>query len=313
MFHVEHFIGRGGNMDYNLYLVDAFTDEIFKGNPACVIPYARGLSEDQMKKIAGETQVSETVFVEEIDRGNYEIRYFSPYGEERFCGHSTVAIFYILALRGYIGEQETGVKTVHISSYNNKIDVDIYFEDYDIKNVMVNMGEPESTGKLASIDSTLEALNLSREDLALGTSDGGIPIVKLYSKYALLPIRSKEALDKVDMSSEKLTPILEEHDINGVHLFYLPEGDKTRVYTRNFSITGSAVEEPATGTANGCLAYFLKKEGMIDGNKVTSIQGEQVNRKSVINCVIKEKKGIYKVEVGGKAKVVIEGIIHVDN
>lgn len=58
---------------------------------------------------------------------------------------------------------------------------------------------------------------------------------------------------------------------------------------------------------------IFKKEGMIDGNKVTSIQGEQVNRKSVINCVIKEKKGIYKVEVGGKAKVVIEGIIHVDN
>ena len=74
------------------YIVDSFTKEPFKGNPAGVCFAGKEISEEKMLKIAREFGFSETAFVREtIKRGTYTIRYFSPKKEIPLCGHATLA------------------------------------------------------------------------------------------------------------------------------------------------------------------------------------------------------------------------------
>lgn len=77
------------------YVVDAFTDKVFSGNPAAVCIMDEWLPDDLMLKIAMENNLSETAFaVNEGDR--YRLRWFTPGGEIDLCGHATLAAAYVL-------------------------------------------------------------------------------------------------------------------------------------------------------------------------------------------------------------------------
>lgn len=69
-----------------MYQVDAFTKELFRGNPAAVIIGKEWPNADLMQKIALENNLSETAFVKIIDSENYEIRWFTPTVEVDFVG-----------------------------------------------------------------------------------------------------------------------------------------------------------------------------------------------------------------------------------
>ncbi len=79
-----------------MYQVDAFTTELFKGNPAAVIVRDEWLAVDLMQNIALENNLAETAFVKVIDAENYEIRWFTPQVEVDFCGHATLASSFVL-------------------------------------------------------------------------------------------------------------------------------------------------------------------------------------------------------------------------
>jgi len=77
------------------YLVDAFTDELFKGNQAGVCLVMEPLGADLMQSIAAENNLSETAFVERRD-GYYDLRWFTPTVEVDLCGHATLASAFII-------------------------------------------------------------------------------------------------------------------------------------------------------------------------------------------------------------------------
>ena len=77
------------------YIVDAFTDQVFKGNPAAVIVLESWISDALMLNIAKENNLSETAFAVKIDTG-YHLRWFTPGGEIDLCGHATLATAYVI-------------------------------------------------------------------------------------------------------------------------------------------------------------------------------------------------------------------------
>jgi len=82
-------------MKLKIYHIDAFTDQLFKGNPASVIPLENWLSEELMQKIAFENNQPETAFyVKESE--NFHIRWFTPLYEVDLCGHATIASAFVL-------------------------------------------------------------------------------------------------------------------------------------------------------------------------------------------------------------------------
>jgi PhzF family phenazine biosynthesis protein len=82
-------------MKLQIFQVDAFTNQTFKGNPAAVCPLDTWLPEKLMQEIAAENNLSETAFF--IKKGNvYEIRWFTPTVEVDLCGHATLATAHVL-------------------------------------------------------------------------------------------------------------------------------------------------------------------------------------------------------------------------
>jgi PhzF family phenazine biosynthesis protein len=82
-------------MELIIYQVDAFTDRIFGGNPAAVIPLDEWLPDAILQRIAEENNLSETAFFVKQD-GHYRLRWFTPAVEVELCGHATLASAYVL-------------------------------------------------------------------------------------------------------------------------------------------------------------------------------------------------------------------------
>ncbi len=79
------------SLSLELYQVDAFTHQLFSGNPAAVVPLQKSLPVQLMQSIAAENNLAETAFIVESGQGLYDIRWFTPAAEVPLCGHATLA------------------------------------------------------------------------------------------------------------------------------------------------------------------------------------------------------------------------------
>ncbi|MEQ9287284.1 MAG: PhzF family phenazine biosynthesis protein [Cyclobacteriaceae bacterium] len=82
-------------MKLRIYQIDAFTDQVFRGNPAAVCILDEWLEESLMQKIAAENNLAETAFVVKKDN-SFQIRWFTPKVEVNLCGHATLASAFVL-------------------------------------------------------------------------------------------------------------------------------------------------------------------------------------------------------------------------
>ena len=82
-------------MEIPIYQIDAFTSEVFQGNPAAVCPLKEWLSDELMQSIALENNLSETAFFIQ-DKKGFHIRWFTPTTEVKLCGHATLASAYVI-------------------------------------------------------------------------------------------------------------------------------------------------------------------------------------------------------------------------
>ena len=82
-------------MELELYQIDAFTNKVFSGNPAAVVPLDKWLEDQLLQKIAAENNLAETAFFVSHDDG-YQIRWFTPLAEVDLCGHATLASAHVL-------------------------------------------------------------------------------------------------------------------------------------------------------------------------------------------------------------------------
>ena len=77
------------------YIVDAFTNKPFSGNPAAVCVMDKWPSENFMMKLAMENNLSETAFIVKEEQG-YHLRWFTPGSEVELCGHATLASSFVI-------------------------------------------------------------------------------------------------------------------------------------------------------------------------------------------------------------------------
>lgn len=81
-------------MNIPFFQIDAFTSEVFGGNPAAVCVFDRWPEDAVMQGIAAENNLSETAYLVFRKAGLYELRWFTPYNEIELCGHATLAAAY---------------------------------------------------------------------------------------------------------------------------------------------------------------------------------------------------------------------------
>lgn len=293
-------------MQINIFQVDAFTDKSFKGNPAGVVPDSRLLTDEQMQKVAKEMNLSETAFVIPINDELYEVRFFTPISEVDLCGHATIATFYLLAKKGYIKSIQNGMKTVYQNTKAGRLAVYLNYVNGKIDKVYMEQVTPNNLGKLADIDKLIKVLGIEKGDIGIGGEIVDPEIISTGLPDIILPINKKEVLDNLKIDMDLLTKLSQDNDVVGLHVFYLPEKESEVVYTRNFAPLLGINEESATGTSNGALIYFLKKNGFIKNSEILAYQGESMDRLSEIYCNIDDNSRVY---VGGRAKIMIDGVM----
>ena len=130
------------------YIVDAFTDKVFSGNPAAVCVIEEWLPEDLMMGITRENNLSETAFAVRKSAGRYHLRWFTPGGEIDLCGHATLGTAFVI-LNYY--EPEAG--SVSFDTLSGVLTVvrhgDLYemdFPAYELKEIPVTDAMTEATG-----------------------------------------------------------------------------------------------------------------------------------------------------------------------
>lgn len=217
-------------MTLPLYQIDAFTDEIFSGNPACVVPLKEWLSDDLLLKIAQENAVAETAFF--IDKGNFvHLRWFTPETEMDLCGHATLAASH--ALKDII--KYPGNKII-FETLSGKLDVraenSIYTLDFPSRNPI-----PENFPQLLQ-----KSLNIQPEEI-------------LKARDFVLVFPSEEDVRNIEINRLYFDQL--ELGTGGV-IFTAP-GKNCDFVSRFFTPRATVFEDPVTGSAHCSLIPYWSK------------------------------------------------------
>lgn len=288
------------------YIVDAFTENLFGGNPAGVVILPEGEdfpSDEIMTKTAAELRYSETAFIKRLNDKEFNIRYFTPAAEVELCGHATIGSFKALLAGGYIEDNQAYINHTLSGTLN-----------IDIKNgfVLMDMAAPVKIGEISEHEKLRELYDIMGLDYDAEKSEGVSMIPQLISTGLpdiMMPVSSLEVLDRIEPDFPALSKLSERYEVVGVHAFTVNCDDAT-CHVRNFAPLYDIDEEAATGTSNGALTYYGYLNGFVkSGDDCRFIQGEKMQRPSAILSHIEADGDNCSIQVGGSAVILAEGDI----
>ena len=280
-----------------IFVCDAFSFEIFKGNQAGVVILEEKENyptETLMKNIEAELKHSETAFVKKVDNKKFKIRYFTPIEEVELCGHATISVFSALRELKLI---TTGKYIAETLAGNLEIIVDKDFIWMDMSSPKIeylfNLDEIKEIYSAFNLGTVQAPKNLIPKIVNTGLSD------------IIIPIEDKNILDSFVMNKEKVIELSKKYKVVGTHLFTLDNDKKVTAFCRNIAPLVGIDEECATGTSNGALTHYLKDYNIISNKDInTFIQGETMGRSSTILSRYKEDG--MTIQVGGNAVISFE-------
>lgn len=126
-------------------IVDAFTSKPFKGNPAAVTVVEEFPSDERCLNISSEMNLSETVFINPLEKNYFHIRWFSPTVEMKLCGYATLAASHIFE-QGFVDTQET----IHFDSLSGPLSVSKRDERITLDFPLQRTGEPFDSSQISS-------------------------------------------------------------------------------------------------------------------------------------------------------------------
>lgn len=283
--------------------IDAFVMGQSNGNPAGVV-YLQGegaLSAEGMQQIARELAgcVSEVVYLFPDD-GHTGLRFFSSEREVAFCGHGAIAAMYDLIKNDPVLLLDP-VTRIHVGTQELLVRNEIASAD----SVFISAPLPVELKLSVSRDGIAAALRIAPGDLSekhrITCINAGLStlIVSVDTLDTLLSIHPDQQYLKDFCLANGIEIILVfSTEISGVGNHY-----RTRVFAPVFGY----LEDPATGSGNAALGYYLLKDGTWDGNMITIEQGKDREHPNIIRLVSDGSKIQRSVFFGGNAVVRIEG------
>ena len=290
----------------NFYIVDVFAESKYAGNQLAVFCGAgvAELSEAQMLLIAREINYSETTFIRSPDPrdGGYDVRIFTPKKELPFAGHPTLGTAFVLQQE--IIREKVDRVILNLAVGQIPVTFNYHNESADILWMRQN---PPSFGQVLSAASLANVLNLEPDEI-----DANFPIQEVSTgvPFIIVPLKTIASLKKAQVNLDKYFELVDTMEAQEI-LIFCPEtySDFNDLSVRVFAHSLGIPEDPATGSANGCLAGYLVEyayygEGKID---VRVEQGYEIERPSLLLLQAAQNEGKIEVLVGGKVVMVAKG------
>ena len=261
-----------------IYQVDAFTTQLFTGNPAAVVPLPEFLDEDLMQQIGAENNLSETAFVVIRGRGKFDIRWFTPTAEVRLCGHATLAAVHILYPSGDKDLKRLRFRTRQAGN------IDVY---------------PREDGSYA-MDFKADTFKKARSSKKIRAALGGLKPRAVYKGTDDLLVVLKNESQVANLRPN--LHVVGEFKRRG--MLVTAPGDQVDFVSRGFFPQVGIDEDPVTGSAHTLLAPFWGKE--LGKKKMTARQISA--RGGDLRCELRGKK----IRLIGQAVTYMSGRILMD-
>ncbi len=286
------------------YILDVFAEEKYAGNQLAVYRDAGGLSDGQMQKIVKEMNYSETTFIlsEQEQNGGYDVRIFTPEIEVPFAGHPTLGTAFVI-------QQEIIKKPVETVNLNLKVgQIPVTF-NYDGRQSGVLWMKPIEPvfGEVFDAAEVEQILTIEKEDI-----DERFPIQSVSTgiPFVFVPLKTLDAVKRAKIVRDKLFDWIKDRQAKVIFVFcpetYNRENDMN---VRLFADAYGIPEDPATGSANSCLAAYLVKHRYFKSDQIDIRveQGYEIGRPSLLYLKAEDKDDKIDVSVGGKVVMVAKG------
>lgn len=257
-------------MKLPLYLVNAFSAESFKGNPAAICPLPEWIDETTMQAVAAQNNLSETAFLVGGE-GRYQIRWFTPQSEVPLCGHATLAAAYVI--NRFL---QPGECALHFTSMSGGLGVEIE-DGLIVLDLPAEPAEPALPPQ-----NLLDGLGLEPLEVAV-------------AEYYMAVYDSEEQVRNLRPRMDLLATL----DRKGV--IVTAAGEDVDFVSRFFAPALGIAEDPVTGAAHCTLVpYWASRLGK------SRLHARQLSMRG--GDVICEDAGD-RVRLGGRATLYLEGSI----
>lgn len=285
-------------------ILDVFATRRYSGNQLAVFRGAGHLGNEEMQALAREMNYSETTFIltEEERRGGYDVRIFTPEKELPFAGHPTLGTAFVIQ-QEIIGRP---VDRVVLNLGVGQIPVSFQYRK-EIPDLLWMQQKNPRFGHEIPAREVAEILGLDYSDL-----DSRFPVQEVSTGLPciIVPLRSLAAVNKASVHREKFFDLIENRQAKSM-LIFCPETlhEENDLHVRFFADFYGVPEDPATGSANGCLAGYLAKHRFWGTPEVdVSVeQGYRIGRPSLLFLRAEDRGPTIDVFVGGKVVSVARG------
>ena len=261
-------------MELEIYHIDAFTSEVFRGNPACVIPLNEWLDDKKLIKIARENNVSETAFFVK-DKNGFQIRWFTPDIEMDLCGHATLASAYCL------------------KHYLNYPDDEILFNS--------KSGTLRSKFVKDKIELRLPVREPKKVEIPhnLSNAINYKPVEVLKARDFILVFDNQLKIENIKIKRSEFDKI----NIDPGGVVFTSQGNNCDFVSRFFTPQSSIFEDSVTGSSHCSLVPYWSRK--LNKKKLKSIQLSE--RTGILEC---EAHKNY-ISVSGNAIIYLKGKIFI--
>jgi len=286
----------------SFHIVDVFAQGKYTGNQLAVVTDAADLAGEEMQAIAAEMDYSETTFVtgEPTDEG-WPVRIFTPAEEVPFAGHPTLGTASVV-------RQELAGSTPETVTLDLEVgQVPVEVRETGGKTLLWMHQQPPEFGERLPHERLAEVLGLDP-----GAIDGSWPVqvVSTGLPTIIVPLTGRDALEGIDLDRRAYDRLVAGRDAKLVHAVCPePRSADNDLAVRMFSPYYGVPEDPATGSANGCLAAYLSKQAYF-GSPTVDVrveQGYEMGRPSLLSLTADRSGEDISVEVGGRVVPVARG------
>jgi PhzF family phenazine biosynthesis protein len=261
-------------MSIPIFVVDAFSDVPFKGNPAgvCLLPEARDAG--WMQSVAAEMKHAETAFLVRKETG-FDLRWFTPAVEVNLCGHATLASAHILWQEGIVKPAEAICFLTRSGELHARQDGELIRLDFPAQQPTPVDPPPQ----------LLEALGVKAEYVGRSDDDYLVQVKTAADVRGLHP--DFAALRKYEVRGVIVTAAADQPGVDFVSRFFAP---------------GAGIDEdPVTGSAHCCLGVYWQ-----DKLHKSSFVAHQLSaRGGVLQVTVVGDR----VRLGGQATTVLKGTL----
>lgn len=284
------------------HIVDVFARECYSGNQLAVVLLHEPIGKEEMQRIATEFHFSETTFIAlyESEGSRFRVYIFTPAGEIPFAGHPSLGTAHVIREKILGGGAEEVILELEAGQVAVRFDADGLVWMNQMEPIF---GEEHDPALIAPI------ISLDPSDI-----DGRFPIQNVSTglDFIIVPIKTLRAMKDAVNDLQEFRRHFSNRERKPLLLF-CPETyeEENSLNCRMFDDVLGIFEDPATGSANGCLAAYLARHRYF-GEESVSIsveQGFEIGRKSILYLRSRFDGVSFNVEIGGRVFAVADGTL----